>query len=284
MLGTTVVTLQEAQCEESQEVTKDMLIAEAMGTGIIVHGGCGIVCAGKYLNPGLTLPAMAMVWGTSVALAVYVTRDISGAHLNPAVTMALAANMPDACDWNKAFQFIGAQTFGAAVAGGINYAIFNKAISNFEAAEGIKRGSKGSWSSFNGAFGMVPTKEIISVPKAFMAEIWMTSALVYLIFGLTDDKKTVPEGAAPALIGGAVMALVGMYGPVTGCGMNPARDLGPRLVTALAGWKGAAASPGWWIYTAGPVVGAVLGGAFYQMTHDKPFLGGFTGSSKENKQ
>ena len=69
---------------------------------------------------------MAMVWGTSVALAVYVTRDVSGAHLNPAVTTALAANMPEACDWGKAGKFIAAQTFGAAVAGGVNYAIFNK--------------------------------------------------------------------------------------------------------------------------------------------------------------
>jgi len=51
------------------------------------------------------------------------------------------------------------------------------------------------------------------------------------------------------------MALVGMFGPVTGCGMNPARDLGPRLITALAGWKGAAFSPGWPIYTVGPLIG-----------------------------
>jgi len=253
---------------------ENKLIAEAVGTGIIVHGGCGIVAAGKYLNPGLTLPAMSLVWGTSVALAVYATRDVSGAHLNPAVTAALAVNKPEACDWDTAIKFMAAQTFGATVAGGINYAIFSKAISNFEAAEGIVRGTKSSHVSFNGAFGMVPTKEIVSVPKALLCEVWMTSALVYLVFGLTDDQHTVPEGAAPALIGGAVMALVGMFGPVTGCGMNPARDLGPRLITGMAGWKGAALSPGWPIYTVGPLIGGVLGGAFYQASNSKNPLGG----------
>merc|ERR1712107_846050 len=66
----------------------------------------------------------------------------------------------------------------------------------------------------------------------------------------------------PVLIGSVVAVLITIFGPLTGCGMNPARDLGPRLVSFAAGW-GSVAWSHWWIYTLGPVVGAVLGGAFY---------------------
>ena len=94
---------------------------------------------------------------------------------------------------------------------------------------------------------------------------------LFTIFALTDEKKSVPSGAAPALIGTTVTALAAQFAPVTGCGMNPARDLGPRLVTAATGWGPAAWHPAWWVYSAGPIIGAVLGGATYNtlMTNKK---------------
>jgi len=240
--------------------------AEAIGTGLIVIGGCGIVCAGKYVNPAISPMMMSSIWGVSVALAVYTTRDVSGGHLNPAVTAALAAN--GKCPASTVLPYWLSQTAGAAAAGAVNYIIFGKAIKSWEALEGIKRGSPGSHVSFNGAFGMVPNDKVVCIPRAFAAEIWMTAVLAYVIFALGDeDNKTVPSGAAPALVGATVTTLVGIFGPVTGCGMNPARDLGPRLVTAAAGWGPAARSPGWWIYTAGPILGGVLGGAFYKATN-----------------
>ena len=91
----------------------------------------------------------------------------------------------------------------------------------------------------------------------------MTAVLVFIIFAIGDENGAVPSGAGPALVGTTVAALVTVFGPVTGCGMNPARDLGPRLVTLLTGW-GSAATTSWWIYTLGPVTGAVLGGMAYQ--------------------
>jgi glycerol uptake facilitator-like aquaporin len=86
-----------------------------------------------------------------------------------------------------------------------------------------------------------------------------------MVFAITDPNKTVPDAAGPVLVGGTVATLILGVAPLTGCGMNPARDLGPRLVTAAVGWGGAAMSPGFWIYTAGPFAGAVLGGALYNM-------------------
>ena len=78
-------------------------------------------------------------------------------------------------------------------------------------------------------------------------------------------NAAVPEGAAPALIGATVTTLIVGGGPLTGCGMNPARDLGPRIITMLSGWGGASFNPGFWIYTAGPLVGAVAGGTLYNV-------------------
>ena len=88
-----------------------------------------------------------------------------------------------------------------------------------------------------------------------------------MISALTDPaNKAVPAGAAAPLIGLTVTALIAHFGPLTGCGMNPARDLGPRFVTAVTGWgKVAFSHPGWWIYTAGPFVGAVIGGSLYKV-------------------
>ena len=100
---------------------------------------------------------------------------------------------------------------------------------------------------------------------AFAAEVYMTAVLLFLISAIGDAAAdSVPAGAQPALVGASVTMLIGTFGSVTGCGMNPARDLGPRLVTLLTGWGAAALHPGWWVYTLGPLVGGPLGALAYQ--------------------
>ena len=93
-------------------------LAELVGTAILVSGGCGVVCAGKYAAAGVSLFGTAAAWGLSVALAVYATRAISGAHLNPAVTCALVAT--GAAPIEEAAPYIGAQCLGATIAGPLN--------------------------------------------------------------------------------------------------------------------------------------------------------------------
>ena len=138
-------------------------IAEALGTGIIVAGGCGAVCTSKYAGGNSTLFGVAAAWGMSVALAVYVTRAVSGAHLNPAVTCALVAIGKAPAE--EAPLYIGAQCAGAFVAAGVNYAIFSAAIVAHEAAAGIVRGSAASrLGSFGGssASAACPSAQIVS--------------------------------------------------------------------------------------------------------------------------
>jgi len=179
--------------------------------------------------------------------------------------MALAFHRPESCPPYIALSYIGAQVFGASSAAFVNYAVFSKAIAAFEVREGITRGFPGSASSYSGAFGMMPNPSALRAPGALGAEILATSVLSYLIFALTDADSTVPSSAAPALIGAAVTTLVSVFGPVTGAGMNPARDLGPRLITLAMGWKGQAFPPVASIYTLGPVAGAILGAGLFDL-------------------
>lgn len=238
--------------------------AEAIGTGMIVAGGCGAVCAVKYANMPMGPLGIPVIFGVTVATAIYTTRDVSGAHLNPAMTASFVVNRPDALPKSHILPYMASQMFGATLAGAANYLMYKNGIKALEESQKIVRGTKGSCSIFNGAFGMIPNRTLLpKTSMVFAAEIAMTSALAFIIFGLTDSEKSVPTAAFPALIGGTVTCLACQFGNVTGCGMNPARDLGPRLITYGVGWGSQALSFGWWTYTAGPMVGAVIGGALY---------------------
>ena len=103
-------------------------LAEAIGTAIIVQGGCGCVCALKYAGASYGQFGLAAIWGASVALAAYSTRAVSGAHLNPAVTAALVAN--ELFPQEEAPMYMAAQLVGATVAGAVNYAVFASGIAS----------------------------------------------------------------------------------------------------------------------------------------------------------
>ena len=156
---------------------------------------------------------------------MYATRDVSGAHLNPAITMHLVVN--DGLDlMNVAVPYIASQIAGATIAGGINYAMYRSGIQALHVAENkIKRGTAASNALFNGAFHMIPNKKLVTTtPGALVVEACLTGCLVFMISALTDQEKTVPSIYAPTLVGTVVAALVIPGAPLTGCGMNPARE------------------------------------------------------------
>ena len=152
-----------------QCTTIEKLMAEAVGTGIIVLGGCGAVCASKFAGASFGQFGLAAAWGMSVALAAYSTRAISGGHLNPAVTLANVVTGQMAADEGCLFAI--AQLLGATVAGAVNYAVFASAIAAMEQNASIVRGTAASTASFGGAFGMVPNAAVIGTFGAFVAEV-----------------------------------------------------------------------------------------------------------------
>ncbi|KAJ1451117.1 aquaporin-like protein [Pelagophyceae sp. CCMP2097] len=256
------------------------LIAEAVGTGMIVLFGCGTVCStlsGAFSG----IWQVAVVWGIGVALAISATAGISGAHLNPAVTLAFQLVRPS-LGWRKSRLYMVAQLFGAICGGALNLAIYSGTITAFERSRGITRGSPESIlsaSAFGEYFpnpgltlnhGGVYRQDDVTAAHACFVEGWGTFVLCFVIFALTHPNNAVPETAGsrvvvPLLIGGTVSLLLALYAPITQAGWNPARDFGPRLVAACAGW-GSVAIPGprggFWIYIVGPFIGGPLGAAF----------------------
>ena len=221
-------------CACKKKLLREML-AEAIGTGIIVHLGCGTVCAAIYRSAQVGLFQIAAIWAIAVSLAIYCTAGISGAHLNPAMTLAFSVlrDFPK----GKVIWYWLAQVIGATSAAALNYALYAKQILLFEASEGIIRGTFDSFRSA-AAFGEYFIETNIGWKTAFLAEACGTCVLAFVIFALTNknNKDTVPKGMEPALIGCTVAALISVLAPLTHAGFNPARDFGPRIISHFMGW------------------------------------------------
>ena len=259
-------------------------MAETLGTFILVLFGIGSVAAAVYTGAQVGLWQVAAVWCFGVTIAIYVSGAVSGAHLNPAVSLAFAIFRRDQFPVNRLFAYWGSQLLGAVLAGIAVLMLFNPFIDEFEADNGIVRGAEGSEKSAM-AFGeyfpnpaMFDTLTVSPI-HAFAVEAFGTAILAMVIFALTERRNAgVPtKGMAPFFIGFTVAALISLFAPITQAGWNPARDFGPRIVAALAGW-GEIAIPGpeggFWVYILGPLVGAPIGALIYKLVIETGLPGG----------
>lgn len=255
-----------------QTVTlKAQCLAEFLGTFVFVFFGIGCVAALKLAGVAFGQWEIGIVWGLAVALGVYLTAGISGAHLNPAVTLALWLF---ACfDKRKVLPYMVAQVAGAFCAAALVYWLYCQLFINAENVAQITRGSVDSLAQAS-VFSTYP-HALISVSQAFLVEVVITAILLILIFALTDDGNGVPRGALAPLLIGLVVAVIGAtFGPLTGFAMNPARDLGPKLFAYLAGWgkialSGGHAVPYFLIPIFAPMVGGCLGALIYRVCISK---------------
>jgi glycerol uptake facilitator protein len=252
------------------------MLAEFFGTFVLIALGDGSVAASVAGLPGSgrqTLhlapfgPAnwLIIVWGWAFAVTfgVYVAGGVSGAHINPAVTLAFAVRRGFA--WRKVIPYWTAQVAGAFAGAALVYAVYGSAINWYNSTSHLARPE--SLNTFS-IFATFPASYFHgSVVGPFVDQVAGTAILVALIAALIDRRNQAPAGNLSALLIGLVVAAIGLsYGTNAGYAINPARDFGPRLFTWLAGWAHIAFpcryewfSGYWWIPIVGPLVGAVIG-------------------------
>src|SRR4051812_28753222 len=220
--------------------------AELIGTFWLVFGGCGSAVVAAFVKGGIGLLGVSLAFGLTVLTMAYAIGHISGCHLNPAVTLGLAAagRFPR----REVLPYVAAQCLGA-VAG---------AAAPWMIASG-KAGFQAGRFGCNG-FGE-HSPDGYSVGACFLAEVVLTAFFLFVILGATD--KRAPAGLAPIAIG-LCLTLIHLVGiPVTGTSVNPARSLGPALFAG--GW----AVEQLWLFWVAPLLGAVVGAAGYRFVAEE---------------
>lgn len=226
------------------------------------------ISAGAYGLFELSIAFALVVMVIVLVVAVY-----SGAHINPAITISLAVyrRFP----WREVPVYIGAQIAGGFVGALTLYGLYQGPIRAFEEAQNITRGEEASAITAMIFHDFAPNPaiagangwalDIISTPTALLAEAFGTFVLALVIYAVIEKRNAfAPDLGSFALTLGLVVGFIIMVlAPLTMAGINPARDLGPRFATLVLGW-GSVSFPGvgapWWVWTVGPILGAVAGG------------------------
>jgi len=265
------------------------MLSEFLGTLVLIAFGDGATAmtvaalpgSGRTAGPTVIFVAagdwllIAAGWALAVTFGIWVAGGVSGAHINPAVTLAFAVrrNFP----WPKVLPYWAAQLAGAMAGAAIVLLVYNSAINAFDLAAHTPRSSGQALASFS-IFGTFPAAYFGgSIPGPFLDQVVGTAFLAMIIVALIDLRnQAVKSNLAPLAIGLAVGAIGISYGANAGYAINPARDFGPRLVAWAAGW-GRVALPGsynvagfsfsnyFWIPIVGPLVGGVIGVIFYDL-------------------
>ena len=236
--------------------------AEFLGTFVLIAFGSAVV-AQVVLSGGSHggYVSINVAWGLAVAMAVYVSGGVSGAHLNPAVTLALAVHR--GFPWRKVLPFWTAQVAGAFTGAAVTFTVYREAFAHFDGGVRQVTGAQAT----AGIFATYPQPFLSNVPGGLVDQVVGTALLLLVLFALGDARNLAPDSKAGPLVVGALVVLVGMcFGYNAGYAINPARDFGPRVFTALAGWGSNVFRAGngwWWVPIVGPLVGGVLGGAVY---------------------
>jgi MIP family channel proteins len=206
-------------------------LAEALATFALVFAGCGAIVVDHERHGSLGATGIAAAFGLVIMVMVYAVGHLSGAHINPAVTLAFAVTRHFPI--REASAYIPSQLLGAIAAAGLLRAVWQHSPANLGAT--------------------IPS---IGAGSAFLYELVLTAFLMFVITAVATDTRAV--GAAAAIAIGGTVALDALFGGgVTGASMNSARSLGPALVASA--WHD------WWIYVLAPASGAILGAALYHV-------------------
>ncbi|MCM0619630.1 MIP/aquaporin family protein [Nocardioides bruguierae] len=239
------------------------LSAELAGTAILILFGCGVVAQVVTSTDGANGDhnSIAWAWGLGVTLGVYVSARISGAHLNPAVTIALATYK--GFPWRKVLPYSAAQLVGAFIAA---------LIVRFTYADLIDAVDPGHTIATQGIFSTLPGNggADVTLTTAFFDQVVGTAILVFVIFALTTAWNNPPmANMGPLLVGLLVVAIGMAWGANAGYAINPARDLGPRLASLITGYGGAMRDQNgtlyFWLPIVAPIAGGLIGGGLFKL-------------------
>ncbi|SFK75701.1 MIP/aquaporin family protein [Geodermatophilus ruber] len=238
------------------------LLAEFAGTFILIMIGLGVVAQVVASGTG-DFNSIALAWAFAVTLGVYTAGRISGAHLNPAVTLALAAfrDFP----WRKVLPYMSVQVAAAFLAA---------LVVRWNYSEAIAATDPGTTAATQTIFSTLPA-EGLDVMGGFRDQVIGTAILVFLVFVLIDARNNPPlSNLAPLIIGFVVLAIGLAYGANAGYAINPARDFGPRLASWLTGyetaWVDGSGTPYWWVPIVAPLLGGLLGAALFELFVGRP--------------
>jgi glycerol uptake facilitator protein len=265
------------------------LLSEFLGTFVLIAFGDGVVAmavaalpgSGRTAGPTVIFQAagdwLLITWGwaKAVAYGVWVAGGVSGAHLNPAVTLAFAVRRKFA--WVKVLPYMAAQIVGAFVAAALVFLVYHNAIDAFNIANKTPRSGGGALATFS-IFATFPSAYFHGgIPGPLIDQIVGTAFLLIFVVAVIDLRNSaVGSNLAPLVIGLGVAAIGMSYGANAGYAINPARDFGPRLFAYFAGW-GKVALPGtynsgglafsnyFWIPIVGPLIGGVIGIVIYDL-------------------
>ena len=266
-------------------------LSEFLGTFVLIMFGDGCVAmavaglnqSGRAATPKTIFLAsgdwllIGFGWFFAVTLAVYVAGGVSGAHINPAVTIALAVKRGFA--WSKVPGYIVAQVLGAFVAAVVVYFVFQAAIDSYETVTHATRGDPNSLATYS-IFSTFPAPYFHNVWGPLLSEIVGTALLIGVLLAIIDELGTpVRANLAPLIVGLLVGGIGLSFGANTGYAINPARDFGPRVFAAIAGYDKLAlpGDYGWvnsyfWIPIIGPIVGALVGAFIYDFCIHKTYI------------
>ncbi|PVV00921.1 hypothetical protein BB560_000669 [Smittium megazygosporum] len=235
--------------------------AEFFGMMILVIFGDGIIATVTLDDFGqIGFIMIAFGWCFGLAMALYISMGVSGGHLNPAVTIAMALfkKMP----MSHVPGYLISQFFGAFAGAAIVYGNFS---AKFDSFDGGVRQTTGKYATA-GIFATYPDPEN-TVVGCFFTEMLLTGLMLFILGGIFDKHLTPARGFEPLAVGFMLFVLIISTGAMTGSPMNPFRDLAPRIFTSIAGWGSApftAYNYHFWIPIVAPTIGAILGIGLYE--------------------
>jgi glycerol uptake facilitator protein len=252
------------------------LFAEFFGTFILICFGDGVVAmlwaligSGRTISHATALLGsgdwllITFGWFLAVTFAIYTVGGVTGAHINPAITLGIA--MRRQLPWNKVVPYWVVQVAGAFVGAALVFLVYNNAINHYDQVNHIIKGQPNSLPTYS-TFATFPAPYFHNVLGPLVDEIVGTFFLALFVFAVTDELALAPgSNLGPVVVGLIVLAVGISFGANSGYAINPARDFGPRLFAWIAGW-GKIAMPGdygwintyFWIPIVAPLIGAAL--------------------------